>query len=118
FARACTPPLAIVPATPAIPSGVARSLSWPMALEPTAIASLSSAAFGIVLAFAAGTAGRSLDPNASAAAPSRFAPSLAPSGAKTELQESANDWLMLPPHDSPPELPSVTPDSVAAVRFG
>src|SRR5262249_9781734 len=113
-----TPWLAIVAPTSAMPSGVARSLFWPIALEPTAIASGRSDAFGIVLALAAGTSGGSLKPDASAAATSRLAPSLAPSGAKTELHESAKDCVMLPPHDSPPALESLTPDKVAALWCG
>ena len=71
-----------------------------------------------MLAFAAGSVGFSLNPNRSAAATSRFRPSLAPSGANTELQECANEFARLPPHDSSPALRSLTPDSVAAVRTG
>ena len=51
-------------------------------------------------------------------ATSRFAPTLAPSGAKTELQESANEVDRLPPHDSPLALLSRTPDSTANCRTG
>ena len=50
-ARARTPRLAIVAPTLAIPSAVARSRSWPIALAPTARSSLRSC--GIVLALGA-----------------------------------------------------------------
>ena len=113
-----TPLLAIVATTEAIPSGVALSLSWPIALAPTARLSRRSLAFGIVLFTAAGTSGCSLKPKRSAAATSRFAPSLAPSGPKTELQECANEFESEPPQDSSPALRSLTPESVAAVRTG
>ena len=43
---------------------------------------------------------------------SRFAPSLAPSGAKTELQESAKDCRSEPPQDSPWAFWSSTPSIV------
>ena len=89
-----------------------------MALAPTARLSLSSRAAGIVLALASGTRGRSLKPKASAIRTRRVAPSLAPSGAKTELHESTNDCVSEPPHDSPPALRSLTPESVANVRTG
>ena len=71
-----------------------------------------------MLFLAAGTSGCSLKPKRSAAATSRLAPSFAPSGPKTELQECANEFERLPPHDSSPALRSLTPDSVAAVRTG
>ena len=48
----------------------------------------------------------------------RLAPSFAPSGAKTELHESMKACVSEPPHDSPPALRSVTPESVAEVRTG
>ena len=111
-----TPPLAIVAATEAISSGVARSRSCPIALAPTARLSLSLR--GIVLFLAAGISGCSLKPKRSAAATRRLEPSLAPSGPKTELQECANEFVRLPPQDSSPALRSATPESVAAVRTG
>src|SRR3954470_12551032 len=113
-----TPRLAIVCATDAIPSGVALSLFWPIADAPTARLSLSSDAFGIVLTFAAGRSGVSLKPNFSAIATRRFAPTLAPIGAKTLLQECANEVVRLPPHCSSDALRSLTPDSVAYWRTG
>ena len=58
------------------------------------------------------------EPNASAAATSRRAPSFAPSGANTELHECANELTSEPPQASPPALRSVTPSSVAAVWTG
>src|SRR3954453_13710707 len=78
------PRLAIVAATDAICSGVALSVFWPMAADPTAIASFIR--LGTVLTLAAGMSGGSLKPNRSAVASSRFAPTLAPSGPNTELQ--------------------------------
>ena len=71
-----------------------------------------------MLALASGTRGRSLKPNASAMRTRRVAPSFAPSGAKTELHESMKACVSEPPHDSPPALRSVTPESVADVRTG
>ncbi len=79
---------------------------------------MRSLAAGIVLGLAAGTSGCSLKPKASAAATRRFAPSLAPSGPKTELHECANEFDRLPPQDSSLALRSRTPDSVADVRTG
>ena len=71
-----------------------------------------------MLGLATGTRGVSLKPKASARATRRLAPTLAPSGAKTELQESAKDRARLPPQDSLEALASRTPESVAAVRTG
>ena len=59
-----TPPLAIVAPTEAIPSGVARSLFWPIALAPTASASLRSAALGIVFGLGRGNVGRLVEAEA------------------------------------------------------
>ena len=59
-----------------------------------------------------------MKPNASAVATSLRAPSLAPSGANTELQECANESISEPPHDSPLAFSSSTPSSVAAVCTG
>ena len=112
------PSAAIVAATLAIASGVARSFSCPIAAEPTARSSSRAAARETVLRLAAGSRGASPNPNARAAATSRRAPSLAPSGAKTELHDSANDCWSVPPHASPPALRSVTPESVAPVCTG
>jgi hypothetical protein len=67
---------------------------------------------------AAGTRGVELKPNRSAAATMRLAPSFAPSGANTELQECVNELVSEPPQDSLPALRSVTPESVADVRTG
>src|SRR4051812_34203195 len=104
--------------TLAIPSGVARSLFWPIGADPTLMASGRSFALGMVLGLATGTRGVSLKPKASARATRRLAPILAPSGANTELHDSANDCERLPPQDSLDALASRTPDSVAAVRTG
>ena len=59
-----------------------------------------------------------MNPKRSAVATSLRAPSSAPSGANTELQECANDWIRLPPHDSPLAFWSCVPSSVAAVCTG
>ena len=67
---------------------------------------------------ATGMRGVSLKPKASARATSFLAPTLAPSGAKTELQESAKDCARLPPQDSLLALASLTPESVADVWTG
>ena len=56
---------------------------------------------GIVGSAAPGIDGGWLKPNRSAIATSRLAPSLAPSGAKTLLQETANAFSSVPPHTSP-----------------
>ena len=113
-----TPRSAIVAPTLAISSGVARSRSWPMAAAPTARLSFSALGCEIRIAFAAGIRGRSLNPNRSAAATSRRAPSFAPSGANTELHDTTNALTSEPPHASLLALRSSTPDSRAAVRTG
>jgi hypothetical protein len=94
------------------------TLPWPIAVEPTARSSPISDASGIVDRAAPARPGSSLKPKCSAVATSRRAPSSAPSGAKTELQECANDWIRLPPHDSPLAFWSSVPSSVAAVWTG
>ena len=68
-----------------------------MAEEPTASASPIVAAEGIVLSAAPGNGGGWLKPNRSAAPTSRAPPSLAPRGANTELQETANAFRKVPP---------------------
>ncbi len=97
---------------------MASTLPWPIALEPTARSSPISCAAGIDERAAPASAGSSLKPKRSAVATSRRAPSLAPSGAKTELQDSANDASRLPPHDSPLAFWSSTPSRVADVETG
>ena len=116
-----TPRLAIVAATEAMPSGVALSLFWPIADAPTASASLSLGAFGIVLIFAAGSSGCLVEAEASRpSATSRLAPTLAPIGPKTLLQECANEFGEAAAARSSQALRSLTPDSVAncADRIG
>ena len=107
------PLLAIVAATDAICSGVARSVFWPIAAEPTAIASFISSASGIVEIFAAGMSGCSKKPNFLAIATMRLAPTLAPSGPKTLLQDFANEMVSEPPQAESPALRSFAPDNVA-----
>src|SRR3954454_15927292 len=89
-----------------------------MALEPTARSSPISAAGGIEAVAAPVMPVGWLNPNASAVLTSFSAPSLAPSGAKTELHDSAKDSASVPPHDSPLAFCSSTPSSVAAVLTG
>ena len=71
-----------------------------------------------MLGFAEGIFSRSLKPNASDSRTRRRAPSRAPSGANTELQECAKDTVSEPPHDSSPALRTLTPDRVAEVLTG
>ena len=56
---------------------------------------------GIVLSAAPGIVGGWLKPNRSAMATSRLPPSLAPSGANTELHDTANAFSSVPPQASP-----------------
>src|SRR5207245_421915 len=67
----------------------------------------------IVLGFAAGMLGCSPHPKARAVATRRRAPSLAPSGANTELHDFVNASVKEPPHASPEAFRSLTPDKVA-----
>src|SRR3954471_1791124 len=116
--RARRPPAEIVAPAEAISSGVARSRSCPIAAALTARLSGSFATGEIVLGLAAGTFRRSPNPNARAVAANRRAPILAPSGANTELHDSAKARVSVPPHASSDALRSLTPDSVANVRIG
>ena len=74
-------------------SGVASTLPWPIADEPTARSSPISSAAGIVERAAPTGPGSSLKPKRSAVSTSRRAPTFAPSGANTELQDCANELL-------------------------
>ena len=107
-----------LPAAPAIASGVASTWPWPIAVEPSARSSPISAAAGIVERSAPARPGSLLNPKRSAAATSRSAPSSAPIGAKTELHECANAFLIVPPQASPCAFSSSTPSSVADVCTG
>src|SRR5438477_4601640 len=73
---------------------------------------------GIVLSRTPGMVGAWLKPNFSAVATSRAAPSLAPSGAKAELQDTAKALKNVPPHASPPAFCSVNPSIVDDVWIG
>src|SRR3954462_5008244 len=112
------PWLAIVSATTAISSGVASTLPLPIAGEPTASGGPPSAAGGSVEGAAPGTDGVSLKPYRSAAPTSFFAPTFTPSGANTELHDSAKDWANVPPHDSPFAFERLTPSITACVSTG
>jgi hypothetical protein len=97
---------------------VASTLPWPIALEPTARSSPISAAGGIVDVAAPASVGGSLKPNSVASRTSRSAPSSAPSGAKTELHECANEFSRVPPQASPWEFLISTPSIVVKVSTG
>ncbi len=75
-------------------------MPWPIAEEPTASASPICSPTGSGPA-APGIEDGWLKPNCSAIATSRCAPTLAPSGANTELQETANAFSSVPPQASP-----------------
>ena len=90
----------------------------PIAVDPTARSSPISPAAGIVERMAPASPGSSLKPNFSAVATSRSAPSCAPIGANTELQEWAKLSLSDPPHDSPLAFSSETPSRTASVCTG
>src|SRR3954466_748384 len=89
-----------------------------MADEPTARSSPISAAAGIVERAAPAGPGSWLKPKRSAVATSLAAPSLAPSGAKTLLQEFANEVRRLPPQDSPLAFSISTPSIFVAFSYG
>ena len=101
------PPIAIVAATSVISSGVACTRPCPIAEEPTARSSPIELADGIVLSAAPGIEVGWLKPKRSAVATSRLAPSLTPSGANTELHDTANALSSVPPQSSPPAFCSV-----------
>ncbi len=63
--------------------------------------------------FAAGMSGCSMKPNFFAIEYMRLAPTFAPSGPKTLLQEWANELVSDPPQTSSPALRSLAPDNVA-----
>src|SRR3954447_25125634 len=108
----------MVAATVASSSGVASTLPWPIADEPTARSSPISSGAGIVERAAPTGPGFWLKPKRSAVSTRRRAPTFAPSGANTELQESANELLSEPPHASPWAFWSFTPSSVVSVWTG
>src|SRR3954471_11957028 len=89
-----------------------------IAVEPTARSSPISFAGGSELVAAPAIPGGSPKPKRRATETSRWAPTFAPSGAKTLLHDSANDWNSVPPHDSPLAFSSLTPDSVASFWTG
>ena len=59
-----------------------------------------------------------LKPNRSAVAASLGPPTLAPSGANTELHDCAKDWTSVPPQSSPLAFSSRTPESWVACCTG
>src|SRR3954452_2693436 len=105
-------------ATIAICSVVACTRPWPMADAPTARSSPISAGDGIVVVAAPGIGDVLLNPKRSATDTSRRAPSLAPSGAKTELHETAKAWSSVPPQTSPLAFFSATPERIASLANG
>ena len=102
----------------AISSGVARTLPWPMAVDPRSRFEVIPSGCGIVLGFAPGNGAGSLKPKRSAMSTRRFAPTLTPSGANTELHDWTNAFSSVPPHDSPFALSSGTPSISAWVATG
>src|SRR5258707_6261092 len=89
-----------------------------MAVEPTSSSPWMLEAPGSVLSAAPSMPGAWLKPKRSAVATRRGAPSLTPSGANTELHETAKASASEPPHSSPLALLSLTPSSVAYVAYG
>src|SRR3954447_25141113 len=89
-----------------------------MAVEPTASGVSICDAGGIVLMAAPLIFGCSLKPNFWAVSTSRLAPTFTPSGAKTELHDSAKLFANEPPHDSPFAFSRPTPSMVAFVSTG
>lgn len=87
-------------------------------MEPTARSSPTLPACGIDGVSAPGMPVGSLKPKRSAAATSFGAPSRAPSGANTELHDSANASASVPPQASPPAFERSTPSSTAWVWTG
>ena len=71
-----------------------------------------------MLSAAPGTEGGLLNPKRSAMATSRAPPTFTPSGANTELQETANALSRVPPHDSPPAFCIVKPSIVVELWIG
>ena len=100
------PPSAIVAATSVIVSGVACTRPWPIADGPSS-ASLSRLLGGTDGSSAPGIEDGWLKPNRSAVCRNRLAPTLTPSGANTELHETANALSSVPPQSSPPAFCSV-----------
>src|SRR3954451_16255444 len=113
--RPCRP---IADATRTICSAVACTRPCPIAEEPTARSSPISEARGIALVAAPGISGAWLKPKRSAILTSRVAPSVAPSGANTELHDTANARARVPPQFSPLALSSFTPLSVVEDAYG
>ncbi len=111
--RGLCPSSAIVAATVAISRALASTWPWPMAVDPTSSSPWICPAGGSVLSAAPGTPGAWLKPKRSAVATRRGAPSFTPSGANTELQDTAKASSSVPPHSSPLALFSLTPSSVA-----
>src|ERR1700716_2129061 len=93
-------------------------MPWPIAVEPTARSSPIWPACGRVLPAAPGIEGCSFQPYFSAVWTRRLGPTFAPSGANTELHDSANELTKLPPQDSPLAFDRGTPERTAAVSTG
>ncbi len=91
----------MVAATSVISSGVVCTRPCPIAEDPTARSSPIALAGGIVLSAAPGMELGWLKPKRSAVATSRLPPSLTPSGANTELHDTAKELMRVPPQDSP-----------------
>ena len=114
-----TPPAATVCATEASRSGVASTLPWPIAVEPTSS--------GVPISLGRRQRARQLAQHRRAARSSRSAarrppaaaaPTFTPSGANTELHEWAKLSRKLPPQDSPFAFSSSTPSIKARGLHG
>ena len=96
-------------------AALACTCPWPIAVEPTSSSPWICAPAAACSRPRPGCPASWLKPKRSAIATSRGAPSLTPSGANTELHETANASSSVPPHSSPLALFSLTPSSVAWV---
>ena len=109
--------MAIVAATSAICSAVACTLPWPIAEAPSSRFDRWTLAGGIVLAGSPASGDGALNPKRCAMVKSRLAPSRTPSGANTELQETAKELMSVPPHASPLAFCKAKPSIVASVAI-
>src|SRR5581483_7400378 len=93
--------MAIVAAMSVMPSAELSTLPCPIADEATSSEPPIVLADGSEGSAAPGIEGGWLKPKRSAMLTKRCAPSLAPRGANTELQDTANALKKVPPHASP-----------------
>ena len=112
------PPIAMVAPTSVISSAVVWTIPCPIAEDPTARSSPIDLAGGILLSAAPGIEDGWLKPNRCAMSTSLRPPSFTPSGANTELHDTAKALRKVPPHASPPAFWSLKPSIVASVMIG